>query len=160
MFHFSRRLVIFVAVGILAVSLVWLAFGERLEITYRLRQLERLNREDLVVTEGGYAIDETRDMVVFHRDRLTELGVFFHKTYRLGTLDRNARSDLVHALERQFPENKYWELTNDNVLHAWDFTTRESAWDSFANSFLDQRTGEKPDRQATRPAARRALSEQ
>ena len=53
MFQFARRLVIFFAVGILAVSLVWLAFGERLEITYRLRQLERLNREDLVVTEGG-----------------------------------------------------------------------------------------------------------
>jgi len=137
MYHLSRRLMIFFAFGTLAISFVWLAYGERLEINYHLRQLERLNREDLVVTENGYAIDDTRDIVVFHRDRLTVLGVFFNKRYRLGTLDRNARKDLINALEKQFPENNYWELTNDNVLHAWDFTTRESAWDSFVNSFVD-----------------------
>jgi hypothetical protein len=127
---------IFFACGILAVSFVWLAYGERLEVNYRLRQLERLRRETLVVTENGYANDETREMVVLHRDRLTMLGVFFIKEYRLGALDRNARKDLITALETQFPENNYWELTNDNVLHAWDFTTREVAWDSFVNSFL------------------------
>jgi hydroxymethylpyrimidine pyrophosphatase-like HAD family hydrolase len=124
------------AIGMAAISFVWLACGERLEISYRLWQLKRLNRKNLVVTENGYAIDETRDIVVFHRDRLTALGVFFDKTYRLGTLDRNARKELINALEKQFPENNYWEFTNDNVLHAWDFTTRESAWDSFVTSFL------------------------
>jgi hypothetical protein len=125
------------AIGMAAISFVCLACGERLEINYRLWQLKRLNREKSVVTENGYAIDETRDIVVFHRDRLTALGVFVNKTYRLGTLDRNARKSLINALEKQFPDNNYWELTNDNVLHAWDFTARASAWDSFVKSFLD-----------------------
>ena len=71
-----------------------------------------------------------RELVEAHRDRLTELGVFFAKTYRLGDLGPAELRQLIHALELNFPSNRYWELSHDNVLQVWDFPSQESVWDS------------------------------
>lgn len=125
----SSRVALFTTASILALATLWFGFRISFEKWYRLRELDRLARKDLVVTENGYAIDETRDLVEAHRDRLAVLGVFFEKSYELGALDRNDRKHVIEELERKFPSHLCWELDSNNVLRVWDLHSRESEWD-------------------------------
>ena len=134
--------------AVLAAGVIWVVFGRDWESSYHLHQLDRLNRQGLKVTNGGYAIDDTREEAAVHRDRLTELGVFFTKEYELSSLSltRAERKRLIFELERSFPENRYWELRNDDVLQVWDYAERELSWDRFIDvevpSLLDERNFE------------------
>jgi len=108
------------------------------EINYHLGRLSWLNGESLKVIDGGYAIDDTHENAAPHRDRLTALGVFFCKNYELDSRfgSSELRRRLVVCLEKRFPQNSYWELSENNNLRVWDFANREGEWDLFIESEL------------------------
>jgi hypothetical protein len=105
------------------------------EASYRLRKLESLRSSLPRISEDGFAIDDTMTEQVRHRDRLVDLGLFFHKTYSPDpqSIAPEPHGQLFDALVKAFPDNHLWMLSLGNTLEVWDLKKNEADWDAFAH---------------------------
>ncbi len=105
------------------------------EVSYRFRKLESLWSSLPRISEDGFAIDDTMTEQFRHRDRLVDLGIFFHKTYSPDpqSIAPEPHGQLFDALVKAFPDNHLWMLSLDNTLEAWDLKKNETDWDLFAH---------------------------
>ena len=90
-----------------------------------------------VTPEGlvGYGSQELFDRHDYHRDRLVELGYYFHATYEMENIpdsEEGVQNALWKLVMASFPDSRHPTLSHpDNVLEVWDVSSRRPDWDAF-----------------------------
>ena len=83
----------------------------------------------------GFGSKELFDRHNYHRDRLVDLGHYFHATYKMENLPKTedgVHSALWKLVTSHFPDSSLPTLSwPDNVLDVWDIPARRQDWDAF-----------------------------
>lgn len=83
----------------------------------------------------GYGSQELFERHDYHRDRLVELGYYFHATYQMENIPDSAEgvhNALWRLVMAKFPDSRHPTLSHpDNVLEVWDLSSRRADWDAF-----------------------------
>ena len=87
---------------------------------------------------SGIDVDAVMSRYTRHRQRLVELGCFFHLRKSIPhlavTTDENShrhRSDFVERMGNQFPQHKHYYLARDGTFEVWDIAENETEWRVF-----------------------------
>lgn len=130
------------AVAIVLVSVVAITFSEpSVQIRYHLWAMGSFHKRiyatpSVVSPEGlvGYGSQELFDRHDFHRDRLVELGYYFHARYETENLPHadGVHSTLARLVWAAFPDSQHPTLSHpENVLEVWDLSIRQKEWGAF-----------------------------
>ena len=126
------------------VAAYMVARSHPIRIAYHLHRMQAAHEaiwaEPTTATTDGtplYGTDELFDRHAYHRERLVDLGCYFHAVYEMENLPDDDEEDSIHSalwklMTTTFPESDQLTLlTKRNVMEVWDLPSRRVQWEAF-----------------------------
>lgn len=109
------------------------------KIAHHLREMKRAREamfgERVTTLEGltGHKIVASAEkQYEYHRQRLVELGYYFHRDFRFAQVPESMHGRLFRRAVSQFPGNDHITLSwPDNVMSVWDRVETRKEWERF-----------------------------
>ena len=137
-----RHLVSMAAIMLLVVAVCIVVNSPSVRVRYHVNRMQAVQdtiyaKPSGVSSEGlvGYGSQELFDRRDYHRDRLVELGYYFHQSYHMDNLPYSVdgvQSAFWKLLQASFPDSPLPTMSYPgNVVGVWDIPSRRTEWDRF-----------------------------
>lgn len=131
-----------VCIAALMLLVVAVVCSPSFRIRYHLNRMQAAHHSihsepSTVSSEGlvGYGSQELLERHDYHRDRLVDLGYYFHETYAMENIPVSGdevHNTLWNLVRSSFPDSPLPTMEYPgNVLEVWDTPSRHTEWDQF-----------------------------